>query len=75
MKNSFKKIIILFFLMVAPVVMSNVLADDPPSPGGNPAGGTPLDGGVSLLIAASAIYGAKKSKVFNINKKKNNENI
>lgn len=73
MKNSFKKIIVLFFLMVAPIVMSNVLADNPPSPGGSPVGGTPIDGGVSLLIAAGAIYGAKKSKIFNINKKKENE--
>ena len=47
--------------MVAPVVMSNVLADDPQSPGGNPAGGTPIDGGASLIIAASAIYGARKA--------------
>ena len=72
MKNSIKKIIVLFFLMVAPIVMSNVLADNPPSPGGSPVG-TPIDGGVSLLIAAGAIYGAKKSKIFNINKKKKNE--
>jgi len=69
MKNSLKKIIVLFFLMVAPIVMSNVLADNPPSPGGSPVG-TPIDGGVSLLIAAGAVYGAKKSKIFNINKKK-----
>ncbi|MFZ4741473.1 MAG: PID-CTERM protein-sorting domain-containing protein [Bacteroidales bacterium] len=72
MKNSIKKIIVLFFLMVAPIVMSNVLADNPPSPGGSPVG-TPIDGGVSLLIAAGAIYGAKKSKIFNINGKKKNE--
>ena len=62
MKNSIKKIIILFFLMLAPIVMSNVLADDPQSPGGNPAGGTPIDGGASIVIAASALYGARKAR-------------
>jgi hypothetical protein len=74
MKNSFKKIIVLFFLMVAPVLMNTVLADNPPSPGGSPVG-TPIDGGVSLLLAASAIYGVKKAKVFNANRKKKNENM
>ena len=73
MKNSIKKLIVFFFLMVAPIVMSNVLADNPPSPGGSPVGGTPLDGGASLLIAASAIYGAKKVKAFKSNRMKKNE--
>ncbi|MEI6696873.1 MAG: hypothetical protein WCO13_12500 [Bacteroidota bacterium] len=62
MKNSIKKIIILFFLLAAPVVMSNVIADNPQSPGGNPSGGVPIDGGASIVIAASAIYGARKAR-------------
>lgn len=40
MKNTIKKIIVMFFLIVSPILISNVLADDPPGPGqGLPGGG------------------------------------
>jgi len=75
MKNTIKKIIVMFFLMVSPILISNVLADDPPTPGqglpgggggtpvgqGQPVGGgAPIDGGLSILLALGAIYGGKK---------------
>jgi len=70
MKYTIKKVIVLLFLVMSPVLMSNVLADEqPPQPGNNPVGqtgpvgggnGAPIDGGVSVLITMSAIYGIKK---------------
>jgi hypothetical protein len=83
MKNTIKKIIVMFFLMIAPILMSNVLADDPPGPGTGAGGGTPvgapgagpvgggapIDGGFGILLAMGAIYGG--SKVYKaINRKK-----
>jgi len=49
------------------------LAPPPPPPGGGPSCWpppcVPIDGGISLLIAAGAIYGGKK--LYNKNKEKN----
>ena len=42
---------------------------DPGDPGGNPDVGTPIDGGVSLLVAGAIGYGVKKVK--DARKKKN----
>lgn len=64
----------MFFLMVSPILISSVLADDPPppmgpgsgtggtgGPTGQPiGGGAPIDGGLSILLAMGAIYGANK---------------
>ncbi len=82
MKNTIKKVIIMFFLMVSPILISSVLADDPPAPGqgagsgGSPVGGAggaipvgggaPIDGGLSILLAMGAIYGG--SKVYRMKK-------
>lgn len=62
--------------MVSPILISSVLADDPPAPGtgtgggspvggpgagpvgGGAGGGAPIDGGLSILLAMGAIYGA-----------------
>jgi hypothetical protein len=35
---------------------------DPGDPGGDPDEGIPIDGGVSLLVAGSIVYGVKKLK-------------
>ena len=81
MKNSIKKIIVFLFLITSPVLTNYVLADDqPPHPGnspvgqGNPVGngnGAPIDGGLSILITMSAIYGVKKiNKSFKIQAEK-----
>ena len=46
---------IVCFLMYVP----SVLAQGPDNPGGDPD--IPIDGGLSLLIAAGVAYGAKKA--------------
>ena len=74
MKKSFKKLFIIIFLIASPLVINNVLADDPPAPGGSPTlggggagpvggqpgGNSPIDGGLSILIALGVAYGSKK---------------
>lgn len=54
----------------------NAQGGPPPPPGGGPGGGTPpcwpppcvpIDGGITFLLAAGAIYGSKK--IYDINKK------
>ena len=48
-------------LLILLIVLSNTamaLGDDPGLPGGDPD--VPLDGGISLLLAAGAVYGIKK---------------
>ncbi len=74
MKKSMRKLFIILFLIASPLVINSVLADDPPSPGGSPlaggggagpvggqpGGNSPIDGGLSILIALGAAYGAKK---------------
>lgn len=43
------------------------MAQDPgPDPGGDPD--APIDGGIALLVAAGAIYGARKIKNMNESK-------
>ena len=56
-KTLTKAIVCLVFLMAIPTVY--VLAGNPSGPGGD-AGGAPIDGGISLLVAAGIGYGAKK---------------
>ncbi len=82
MKKSIKKLFIILFLIASPLVINNVLADDPPNPGGSPllggggagpvggqpGGNSPIDGGLSILIALGAAYGSKK--VYQIKKAK-----
>mgnify|MGYP003433852596 FL=1 len=46
---------IVCFLMYVP----SLLAQEPDNPGGDPD--IPIDGGLSLLIAAGVAYGAKKA--------------
>jgi len=67
-----KKIIsiclLLLVLMLGQVITSNVLADQPPDPGtGGPGtgdipvgGGTPIDGGLIVLVSLGVTYGIKK---------------
>ncbi len=59
---------IIYGLLVVPVVYA--LAS-PHSPGGDPGGapGVPIDGGISLLVAAGIGYGIKKAHDRKSNKK------
>lgn len=67
-----RKIISIFLLVVAlmfsPASMNDILADQPPDPGtGGPGtgdipvgGGSPIGGGLVLLISLGVAYGFKK---------------
>jgi hypothetical protein len=58
----FQMLLVILFLAVPAIVN----AQGPGDPGGEP---TPIDGGLSLLLAAGVGYGAKK---INDNRKRNN---
>ncbi|MBP1838722.1 PID-CTERM protein-sorting domain-containing protein [Formosa algae] len=56
------KLILFVFLMVGTTCFSQ--SDVPPTPavqGAPPPPGTPIDGGITILLAAGAYYGIKKS--------------
>ncbi|MBI3519750.1 MAG: hypothetical protein HY062_10390 [Bacteroidetes bacterium] len=61
-----KKIIFLVVFVCGLSFLSKALPPPPPPPGGGDEPGCwpppciPIDGGISLLIAAGAIYGGKK---------------
>jgi hypothetical protein len=67
-----KKILILIFTVYLTNIV-NAAAPPPPSGGGKPGCWpppcVPIDGGISLLIAAGAIYGGKK--LYSSKKEKN----
>jgi hypothetical protein len=73
MKMCRKTIAILSILIVFFTVLPNLATKAQNSLGGNPSTDpdAPIDGGVSLLIAAGIGYGIKKNK----EKRKNNKNI
>jgi hypothetical protein len=63
MQKSTLTLLFLFCVLSASTLMAQ---PGPPLPGGPPCGGPfgpacPIDGGVSLLIAAGVAYGGKKS--------------
>ena len=66
-----RKIIILlassFILAISPLIISDVMADEPPDPGGGPGGGdlpvgggSPVAGGFIILATLGAAYGVKR---------------
>lgn len=68
MKQVITFFILLGLLMLAPCVVENVLAQAPPS---DPEP-IPIDGGLSVLIAAGVAYGAKR--LYKKNKVEETEN-
>jgi hypothetical protein len=63
-----KRFLVLFSLIVTTTVLYAQ-----PDPGGDPGsagGGVPVDGGLALLLAAGASYGAKKAYDYRKNKVK-----
>lgn len=68
--KSFKKLLLTFTFLVASLFMFSAMADEPmdnppPPPGGGHGGGgnsqgAPIDGGLGILLALGAGYGAKK---------------
>ena len=70
---------ILLLIIIVMVLPLMGISQDPPGPGdtggGNPddAGSVPIDGGLSLVIAAGVGYGAKKIRDYNKKKKEEAE--
>ena len=73
LKNSVLKFLIIFLVTLAPLIGNCQDPNGVPDPGnggGNPdAGSVPIDGGLSLLLAAGVGYGAKKLRSHNLKKK------
>lgn len=61
-----KRFLLLFIFIFGIVALSRALPPPPPPPGGGDEPGCwpppciPIDGGISLLIAAGAVYGGRK---------------
>jgi peptidoglycan/LPS O-acetylase OafA/YrhL len=56
MKNTLLTLVLVFSLLVLPMFINNASAQPPPPPPQD----IPIDGGLFLLIAAGAAYGARK---------------
>jgi hypothetical protein len=55
--------VLFILLMVMTMNLSNALAStDPDDPSLNDPADIPVDGGISLLLAAGAVYGARRLK-------------
>lgn len=59
-----KKAVLILALILSPIIISKIFSQPPPPPSGPlcwpPPCAIPLDGGVSILIAAGIAYGGKK---------------
>lgn len=65
MKKVISKIFVGAMLIGAISFCNNIYADQPPDPGGNPTGdpvggGSPIGGGLVILLSMGAAYGSKK---------------
>ena len=56
--NKTMKVLLITAILSLPALTQAQVAGDPPPPDGDP--GAPIDGGLSLLLAAGAVYGVKK---------------
>jgi len=71
MKKFFTVCIMVSAFLFSPLFTGYLLADNPPDPGGDPTGdpvggGTPIGGGLIMLVAMGTAYGIKK--VYNLKK-------
>ncbi|MBN2173605.1 MAG: hypothetical protein JW731_05715 [Bacteroidales bacterium] len=67
MKKKLSAVLIVLMLLVSPIFINNIFADQPPDPGGGPGGGddpvgggSPVGSGLAILISMGAAYGARK---------------
>jgi len=64
MKKIISKIFVGAMLIGAIIFCNNIYADQPPDPGGDPTGqpvgGSPIGGGLVILLSLGAAYGGKK---------------
>jgi len=75
MKKVVKNIVATLVLVAFLMISGTVLADAPPDPGGDPGtgggtpvGGSPIGGGIAILLSLGAAYGSKK--IYNLRKEK-----
>lgn len=61
-KRMLLTIAVMFIIMILPILASAQVDDPYDTNGGLDPDGAPLDGGLSLLVAAGVGYGAKKMK-------------
>ncbi|MCD4734730.1 MAG: hypothetical protein K8R53_01680 [Bacteroidales bacterium] len=68
MKKIIRSFIVILFLSLSPFFLTNLLADEPPNPGGGPGGGdlpvgggSPIGGGIALFVILGTIYGTGKT--------------
>lgn len=74
---NYRPILKLIFLLFSLSVMNEVLAQGPPGPPTGGPGGpgcwpppcVPIDGGISVLLVAGALYGGKKIYDISLTKK------
>jgi hypothetical protein len=78
-KNRILQMVFIFAIALMPLLGQGQDPNGVPDPGnggGNPdAGSVPIDGGLSLLLAAGVGYGAKKLRSHNLKKKGEDQNI
>ena len=74
LKNSLFTLLMIVLVLALPM-LSNGQVDPPPGPvgGNNPDANVPIDGGLSLVIAAGVGYGAKKIRDYNKKKREVDE--
>ena len=73
-KNSLFTLLMIVLIMVLPI-LSNGQVDPPPGPvgGNNPDTNVPIDGGLSLVLAAGVGYGVKKIRDYNKKRREEGE--
>ena len=73
-KNSLFTLLMIVLVLALPM-LSNGQVDPPPGPvgGSNPDANVPIDGGLSLVLAAGVGYGAKKIREHNKKKREEEE--
>jgi len=73
MRKIFILLVSSLILTISPIFISDVLADQPPDPGGGPGtgdpvgGGNPIGGGLIILATLGAAYGIKRIYDFRSN--------
>ena len=74
LKNYLFTLLMIVMIMVLPI-LSNGQVDPPPGPvgGNNPDTNVPIDGGLSLVLAAGVGYGVKKIRDYKKKKKEEAE--
>ncbi|MCD4745813.1 MAG: hypothetical protein K8R58_05900 [Bacteroidales bacterium] len=75
MTKAIRLFTLLCLIMLTPILLNSVFAQDPPHPGGDPTsgenpvgGGASISGGIIILFTLGAGYASKK--IYDVKKKK-----